>query len=382
MPAGRIAIVAAVAVFACELSAQSVLDQIRIENPPPPPPVVQDVVNTVKKAADDTVNTVKKAADDTANTVKKAVDDTAKEAQILGQNIDTETKPIQKELAVFGGNIERETKPLRDEIAKGWGNINNEGGKALDAIDEFLKKAEAEFCDVMTLGGSKSGDATCSVNAGAGANDKGEVKGFNPTTGEDYGGKTIDEVIVMLGDANMFLPEYQEFEYGDVSARFLPGTARLGSPLSPSSVMAPTGSGVIRGWDGYKYSSGGFLSTRDNKTRFHGGVDYVTKPGEQIVAPMTGTIRVIGAIYKTENRGLTGVEIWNQTHRVSVFYVTPNAGIKNGVTVQKGMPIGTSQDLHVKYDARMTNHVHVQIIDNQGRRVDPSGKLVILPKPK
>jgi murein DD-endopeptidase MepM/ murein hydrolase activator NlpD len=134
----------------------------------------------------------------------------------------------------------------------------------------------------------------------------------------------------------------------------------------------PTGK-APRGHD--RYGEGAFLASRDGGSRRHEGVDYVAAPGQDVVAPMSGYVTKIGCAY-VGDANLKFIEITNPAlgYAVRAFYVNPEVRI--GETVEIGEAIGTAHSLQRKYPGGMTNHVHLEIIDKRGRRID-STKLIM-----
>jgi len=120
----------------------------------------------------------------------------------------------------------------------------------------------------------------------------------------------------------------------------------------------PTALGNVRGRD-VQYGSGWAGSSRDGGARSHEGTDYTTTPGQDIEAPIGGVVTGVNP-YRGDPR-LMGVQITNEAGQVArVFYVKP-FDVVVGMRVEAGDVIGTAQDLHVKYNSNMTNHVHVEI---------------------
>jgi murein DD-endopeptidase MepM/ murein hydrolase activator NlpD len=117
------------------------------------------------------------------------------------------------------------------------------------------------------------------------------------------------------------------------------------------------------------YGEGAFLASRDGGTRRHEGVDYVADAGQEVVAPMSGYVTKIGMAYAGDST-LKFVEITNPALRYAVrtFYVNPDVQV--GDSVHVGQPIGTAHSLQKRYPRGMTNHVHLEIIDKGGRRID------------
>ena len=117
------------------------------------------------------------------------------------------------------------------------------------------------------------------------------------------------------------------------------------------------------------YGEGEFGARRDGGSRRHEGVDYMADAGQDVVAPISGYVTKIGCAYSGDQT-LKFVEVTNPALRyaVRVFYVNPKVAV--GDTVQMGGPIGTAHSLQRKYPGGMTDHVHLEVIDRGGRRID------------
>jgi len=128
----------------------------------------------------------------------------------------------------------------------------------------------------------------------------------------------------------------------------------------------PTGKGV-RTTDAY--GCGDFGASRDGGSRRHEGVDFMADPDQSVAAPISGYVTKIGFAYPGDSQ-LKFVEITNPALRYAarVFYVDPHVEV--GQTVRIGQPIGAHHTLEQKYPGGMTDHVHLEIIDNIGERVD------------
>jgi hypothetical protein len=128
----------------------------------------------------------------------------------------------------------------------------------------------------------------------------------------------------------------------------------------------PTGH-APRGHD--RYGDGAFHASRDGGHREHEGVDYVAHAGQEVVAPISGEVEHIGFAYPGDP-SLKYVEIENPALRLTakVFYVNPSVEV--GQTVVLGKPIGTAHTLQRKYRHGITDHVHLEIDDAHGRRLD------------
>ena len=117
------------------------------------------------------------------------------------------------------------------------------------------------------------------------------------------------------------------------------------------------------------YGSGEFGASRDGGARSHAGVDFVAEPGQAVVAPISGYVTKIGYVYAGDG-DLRFVEITNPALKLEAraFYVRPE--VKVGDTVYVGQPIGEVHSLQRKYPGGMTDHVHLELIDRRGRRID------------
>ncbi len=128
----------------------------------------------------------------------------------------------------------------------------------------------------------------------------------------------------------------------------------------------PTGQ-EPRGHDAY--GEGEFGASRDGGLRRHEGVDFVARAGQPVRAPISGYVTKIGYAYSGDQT-LKFVEITNPAlnYAARVFYVKPNVQVGDAVAV--GRPIGAARSLQRKYPGGMTNHVHLELIDRAGRRID------------
>jgi murein DD-endopeptidase MepM/ murein hydrolase activator NlpD len=128
----------------------------------------------------------------------------------------------------------------------------------------------------------------------------------------------------------------------------------------------PTGKGVR---DHDAYGAGAFGARRDGGSRRHAGVDFMADAGQRVNAPISGFVTKIGYAY-ADDTDLKFVEITNPALRYSarVFYVDPDVEV--GQPVRMGQDIGRHATLERKYPGGMTDHVHLEIIDSAGVRID------------
>lgn len=122
-----------------------------------------------------------------------------------------------------------------------------------------------------------------------------------------------------------------------------------------------------RGHDAY--GEGEFGARRDGGSRRHEGVDYVSEAGQPVASPISGYVTKIGFAYEGDQT-LKFVEVSNPALKISarVFYVNPKVEV--GQAVAMGRPIGTAKSLQRKYPGGMTDHVHLELIDRRGVRID------------
>lgn len=334
--------------------------------------------------------------------------------QQLGKGLDHLGKEINKEAIKAGDAVGKGVDHLGVEINKeaikaGDGlshlgvEINKGAIAAGDGINHFGKEVEKEFCDLMTGGAYKRGEAGCGTEAGVGK-DKDGFYTYNPQLPDTkYRGKegapvkpapSAKELDNLARALNNSPPMHYEYEFSDAFGikRFLPPSYKFGVAWPPLAgpISTPTRGGVIRARD--REGGGGFLSLRaDKKTGtlgFHGGEDYVAMPNERIYAPVTGEVVKLSQPGK---KGLTGVEIKTANgYHSTVFYVAPTKEIQRALIEWKAgrvatLPsalkvtagettIGYAQDLRTpeRYGPNMTNHVHVTLKDHQGLYVAPS----------
>jgi hypothetical protein len=117
------------------------------------------------------------------------------------------------------------------------------------------------------------------------------------------------------------------------------------------------------------YGEGRFHASRDGGSRLHEGVDYVAKAGQVVDAPISGYVTKIGYAYPGDE-ALRFVEIENPALHLQarVFYVDPDVAV--GDTVAVGRPIGRAHTLQKKYPGGIVDHVHLEIADRRGRKLD------------
>ena len=124
----------------------------------------------------------------------------------------------------------------------------------------------------------------------------------------------------------------------------------------------PTG-GEIRGCD--KQGCGYWGASRDNG-RKHWGVDYVSEPGQEVIASFSGMA------YEQKSVDYPGVIIAGEDYTSKALYVTPSAEIAKagykGVWVMEGEVIGRANDIRGRYPG-ITNHVHFELYGNRALEI-------------
>lgn len=138
----------------------------------------------------------------------------------------------------------------------------------------------------------------------------------------------------------------------------------------------PTG-GQVRGCDGG--GCGNFGAPRNEGLgATPGGTDYVATPGQNVVAVHEGTVTGIGYAYQGDTR----LQIMNIKTpggmTVGELYTAPSANVKVGTRVSTGETIGTAQDIRIRTGPKVTPHIHVQIRDSGGQRINPE---TLIPTP-
>lgn len=108
--------------------------------------------------------------------------------------------------------------------------------------------------------------------------------------------------------------------------------------------------------------------------RTHKGVDLAAYPGSILKSPATGTVERLGYPYNPDDpvKGFLRLIVLklDDGHRLRFFYVLPL--VSPGDRVTPGDPLGIVQNIQIAYDHRMTPHIHFEVIDPQGKHIDPS----------
>ena len=137
-------------------------------------------------------------------------------------------------------------------------------------------------------------------------------------------------------------------------------------------VADPTG-GAPRSEDAY--GEGRFHARRDGGERQHEGVDYVAVAGQPVEAPISGYVTKIGYAYP-DDQSLRFVEIENPALHLTAraFYVDPQVAVGDAVAV--GHPIGRAHTLQRRYPQGITDHIHLELADARGRKLDAENLII------
>jgi murein DD-endopeptidase MepM/ murein hydrolase activator NlpD len=114
--------------------------------------------------------------------------------------------------------------------------------------------------------------------------------------------------------------------------------------------------------------SGKFGAPR--KKRTHQGIDYVVKPGAEVLSPVEGKVTKRGYAYSNDLtwRIVDVTDKAGYVHRL--FYVDPS--VIEGQHVTPYTAVGVAQDITQRYKgADMKPHVHYQVESPDGEIVDP-----------
>lgn len=122
------------------------------------------------------------------------------------------------------------------------------------------------------------------------------------------------------------------------------------------------------------YGFGAFGASRDGGSRKHEGVDFMAESGQPVVAPISGYVTKVGMAY-ADDKHLKFVEITNPaiSYVARVFYVDPD--VAEGDVVRLGQEIGVAHGLQARYPAGMTDHVHLELMGPDQKRMDATAVL-------
>jgi murein DD-endopeptidase MepM/ murein hydrolase activator NlpD len=321
----------------------------------------------------------------------------SKEIEEFGQNLDEENRRVKEKVDLY-----KSIDELPREVVT-WIEKNPEEALALGVV---VAVGWAACVDGCTLIGSIIAGGAAIPIAGVELNrsNKPDLPQGNiqkkPSLEEPQAGKSEPQQEVQVynssGDMTItysprfqkeYPPGYSKVDYPNgvppvVRYKYL--HENLGNILNEFSF--PTRNGLIRYPADADPAGGIFESPRSGlpaeeakyyepeARRVHGGIDFLTFPGDPILAPMTGTIEAIRKM--TGKNGLQMINIRSRDGTLArVLYAQPLQfpGIREGMKVEAGNTlIGTAQNIGAAYNLDTTpNHIHVDYSDWQGRRFDP-----------
>ncbi|WP_150297013.1 M23 family metallopeptidase [Salipiger aestuarii] len=277
----------------------------------------------------------------------------------LGGAVD-EIGDLGEDLLDFGEDAFEGGRDILDEAANDTIHIVNEIG------EEF----ETFICDIV---GKEPGDG-CNVSAGI------QIDSTKPpvlTDGEGVPSElppAATEFDVLAWTRRMEMEDYfYDLEQWNTNPYQIGFTVGLGSIFGDETPhygwiakryfdgqmpWNPTKSGEIRvnddgGW--------GLVGARrfDNEgaARLHTGTDYLTAPGEDILAPVDGT--VISANKMGNGLSIIVIQLRSGAE-AKILYATPRVTV--GRKVRREDVIGSAEDIHIVggYPQTVKNHIHVE----------------------
>lgn len=118
------------------------------------------------------------------------------------------------------------------------------------------------------------------------------------------------------------------------------------------------------------HGSGRYGAPRGDRT--HNGIDYVCWPDSEIFAVKDGFVTKIGYPYNPTdiNKGhFRYIQITDEDgFDARYFYVSPTVDLHD--RIEKGFPIGLSQDLRPVYSG-IIPHMHFEVKDPNGEYINP-----------
>lgn len=130
------------------------------------------------------------------------------------------------------------------------------------------------------------------------------------------------------------------------------------------------------------HGSGAYNANRKRgaKRYKHQGYDLAVWPNSIVLAGVSGRISKIGYPYLPDDspKGrLRYVEINTALdYRIRYFYIEPT--VVAGEIVHLNQPIGQAQDLRLIFGADMTPHVHLEVINPNGKHINPKAYFEVL----
>ena len=95
--------------------------------------------------------------------------------------------------------------------------------------------------------------------------------------------------------------------------------------------------------------------------RIHQGLDFVCKPGQDVLCPIVSGKLMREAKPYADDEKYSGCLIWGRQIIIKMFYLKPWKWVI-GEYIKQGDPIGIAQDISEKYGEDMTPHIHLTIV--------------------
>jgi len=307
-----------------------------------------------KSAAKSTGKAIGKVTTGTVKTVEATA--RAGRETFTGGSVSTELKDAEKHLKdTTKGTYDAVTGILK---TTGYGVVATADG-AVNVLDEGGQEIQDFLCDIV---GKEPGE-DCNVSGGVQINSDGDITGTDGNGHLVEKSEVVKEIDFYLDNAEWYdgttkyvMPE----ELFMAAKEFKNKTIWPGEPIS-YEIFPPNKTGKIRN---DAAGLGSYGSPR--RGRNHRGVDYLSKVGSDVIAPVSGVVTRITHVYKDQakNKHLKGIVIGNtfsSGYQTKVFYVEPNANIKKGSVVIRGHTvIGKSQSM-LFIHAKAKDHIHVEI---------------------
>ena len=110
---------------------------------------------------------------------------------------------------------------------------------------------------------------------------------------------------------------------------------------------------------------GSFGASRDGGTRKHLGLDMISHPGDNIIAPCECEVTRISVAYANTNLGSIHLKGWDTWGAYTFKLLYAQAEVTVGEILHRGEIIGVAQDVASYYAEKgiggMTNHCHFEV---------------------
>jgi hypothetical protein len=291
-------------------------------------------------------------------------------------------------------------RDINKAVLQGGRDINKfaiNAGKEADRVWDKINKVGDEICkEICKLGCGSAPSCGCECSGGVTVNDRGEVGGYNPQTGETTTSPPtpsnepppeFDEFRISLDPRGFWWVEHKGLENRYIVRR------DYASAAVPSGVVRfhmPVQGGKLRVPSKTDKAGGLFWSNRTDdkqrpKDRLHASFDVLNKAGDPVYAPISGFAVRTAAPGKPGLTGLVIEQPLDGGRKVSavIFYVKPTPDLQRRLDRGERVPVdggktmvGTAQNIQTPqaYGPTMPQHVHVSLMDQNGNYLglDPS----------